>query len=193
MKKIIFIDFLKQIIMEGILVYSQYILKIGVKMKAIMSTPSTAIAGASVVGLTLLTSVQLGIWLLVVFSTFDFLTGVGASWVVKKKAEKLDPELKEKNLISSDKLKLSLVKNFVYFSFILMVHLVEVTFKIKTYKMDFLSEEAMSITLIAIGICCGIEVYSIVFENFKTMGFDLAAKITQTTKAIKKLYSEVKE
>lgn len=186
-------EIIKRAIMEGIGLYSQYFIKMGIKIKALFSSPSGTIAGASLVGVSVLSSVQMALLLLLGLYLFDFITGIGASWIEKSKLEKVRPVIKERNLISSEKLKLSLVKAFTYTSTILAINMVERVFSIKPYLFPSVSEVPMTITLIFIGLCCSIEFYSIFFENFKRMGFDIPQKIKEAVKGLKSFFSEVKK
>lgn len=179
--------------MEWIGLYTKYFFKLGINLKTMASSPAGVIAGTSVVAVSVLTSVQKALLLLLIFFVIDFITGILASWKEKKEAEKTKPELKEVSLISSDKLKLSAVKAFTYASAILGVWGIEKVFFIKTFKFDNVSTEGLTITLIFIGFCCAIEFYSIVFENFKRMGFDIAKKFLFMVKSVKKIIFQVEK
>ena len=179
--------------MEWIGLYTKYFFKLGINLKTMASSPAGVIAGTSVVAVSVLTSVQKALLLLLIFFVIDFIPGILASWKEKKEAEKTKPELKEVSLISSDKLKLSAVKAFTYASAILGVWGIEKVFFIKTFKFDNVSTEGLTITLIFIGFCCAIEFYSIVFENFKRMGFDIAKKFLFMVKSVKKIIFQVEK
>ena len=179
--------------MEWISLYTKYFFKLGVNLKTMASSPAGVIAGTSVVAVSVLSSVQKALLLLLLFFVLDFITGILASWKDKKEAEKTDPSLKEQSLISSDKLKLSAVKAFTYTSAILGVWGIEKVFFIKTFKFDNITTEGLSITLIFIGFCCAIEFYSIVFENFKRMGFDIAKRFVFVVNKLKKLVFQVEK
>lgn len=187
------ISILKVSVMEWIGLYTKYFFKLGINLKTMASSPAGIIAGTSVIAISVLTSVQKALLLLLIFFVIDFITGILASWKEKKEKEKTDPTLKEESLISSDKLKLSAVKAFTYASAILGVWGIEKVFFIKTFKFDNVSTEGLTITLIFIGFCCAIEFYSIVFENFKRMGFDIAKKFLFVVKSIKKIIFQVEK
>ncbi len=185
--------------MNWVSLYTNYLFKFGLSVKAMGSTPSGVITGSSVVAASVLapepviSAVQKALGLLFIFFVLDFITGILASRVDKKKAEKLDPTLKEQSLISSEKLKLSAVKAFTYASAILGVWAIETVFFIKTFSFTSVSTEKMTVTLIFVGFCCAIEFYSIVFENFKRMGFDIAKKFILVVKNIKKIIFQVEK
>ncbi len=179
--------------MEWIGLYTKYFLKLGINLKTMASSPSTAISGSAIVAISVLSSIQKALLLLVLFFVLDFITGIIASWKVKREEEKLNPELKDKALISSEKLKLSAVKAFTYASAILGVWGIEKVFFIKTFKFDNVSTENLTITLIFTGFCCAIEFYSIVFENFKKMGFDIAKRFLRVVNSIKKIVFHVEK
>jgi phage-related holin len=192
-KSLKIISILKISVMEWIGLYTKYFIKLGVSTKAMASSPAGIVTGTTIVTVSVLTSIQKALLLLLIFFILDFITGILASWKVKREEEKTKPELKEQALISSEKLKLSAVKAFTYASAILGVWGIEKVFFIKTFKFDNVSTEGLTITLIFIGFCCAIEFYSIVFENFKKLGFDIAKKFLLVVKNIKKIIFEVEK
>jgi phage-related holin len=179
--------------MEWIGLYTKYFLKLGISLKTMASSPVGVVSGSTIVAFSVLTSIQKALLLLLLFFVLDFITGIIASWKVKKEEEKLNPELKDKALISSEKLKLSAVKAFTYASAILGVWGIEKVFFIKTFKFDNVSTEDLTITLIFTGFCCAIEFYSIVFENFKKMGFDIAKRFVKVVNSVKKIVFQVEK
>lgn len=178
---------LKYCTMEFITLYSKYFLKLSISLKTMLSSPITGIITGTIVLVSSMTSVQKAIYLLMIFFILDFITGITASLIEKRKKEKENPAFKEQALISSDKLKLSAIKAFTYTSSILGVFGIEKVFFIKTFKFENVSTEDLTVTLIFIGFCCSIEFYSIVFENFKRMGFDIAKNFFKVIKGIKKI------
>jgi phage-related holin len=194
MKNIIYIfNLLKISTMNWLMLYWKYFLKMNSSLKLMLSNPATAISGGTVIVAASTTSVQKSLILLFIFFILDFITGIIASWREKKKAEINNPELKKKTLISSEKLKLSAIKAFTYTSSILGVWAIEKIFFIKTFKFDSITDQDLTITIIFVGFCCAIEFYSIVFENFKRMGYDIAKKFLTMIKGLKKLFLEIKE
>jgi phage-related holin len=184
---------LKAATMVLITLYTKSFFKLCIGVKTMVSNPIGLMTGTSIITISLLTSVQKALILLFVFFILDFVTGILASWKEKREKEKEDPALKEESLISSDKLKLSAVKAFTYASSILGVWGIEKVFFIKTFKFDNISTENLTVTLIFIGFCCAIEFYSIVFENFKRMGFDIARRFISVVKNVKKILFQVQK
>jgi len=178
---------LKHSIMEWLGLYTKSFFKLGISLKTMASSPAGLISGSAIITISLLTSIQKALILLLLFFILDFITGILASWKIKREQEKLDPSLKAKALISSEKLKLSAVKAFTYASAILGVWGIEKVFFIKTFKFDNVSTEDLTVTLIFTGFCCAIEFYSIVFENFKKMGFDIAKRFLKVVNSTKKI------
>jgi phage-related holin len=176
--------------MEWLSLYSKYFLKLGISLKTMSSSPATAVASGTVVAASLMTNTEKAIYLLIALYVLDFITGILASWKEKREAEKKDPKIKEQDLISSDKLKLSGIKAFTYGSAILTVFGIEKVFIIKTFKFDSISDQDMTITLIFIGFCCAIEFYSIFFENFKRAGFDLRKNLFKVVDGAKKIIAK---
>jgi hypothetical protein len=140
-----------------------------------------------------LSTVQQAILFLLALFVLDFATGLAASITEQRKEHKIKPPAEKENIISSEKLKLSLVKLFTYTSVILSVYGIEVIFQINKFFFPSITNLEVTITLIVIGLCTTIEFYSIFFENFKRMGFDIVSGITKSTRAIKNVYSEFKK
>lgn len=182
---------LKQCAMEWLSLYIKYFTKLGVSLKTMSSSPVTGVTAGTVITASAMTNTEKAVYLLVAFYVLDFITGILASWKEKKQAEELDPSLKEKNLISSDKLKLSGIKAFTYASAILAVWGIEKVFIIRSFKLSHISNEDMTLTLIFIGFCCAIEFYSIFFENFKRAGFDIKKNFTKVMTEVKKTITKL--
>ena len=188
MKKLIYLtQIFKLSIMETVSLYSKSFIKLGISLKSISTSPAATITSGTIIVTTYFSTVQKALLLLLLFFILDFITGIIASYKEKKQKEKKNPKLKEQTLISSEKLKLSAVKAFTYASSILGVWGIERVFFIKTFKFENVSTEDLTVTLIFVGFCCSIEFYSIVFENFKRMGFDIASKFFKVVKGIKKV------
>lgn len=176
--------------MEWLSLYARYFLKLGVSLKTMASSPITGASAGAVIVVSTMSTTEKAVYLLMAFYVLDFITGILASWREKKEAEKTDPSLKDKDLISSDKLKLSGIKAFTYASAILAVWGIEKVFIIKSFKFSHISNENMTITLIFIGFCCAIEFYSIFFENFKRAGFDIRKKFFGVVTEAKKIIAK---
>lgn len=130
-----------------------------------------------------LTNTQKAIAVLIVLMIFDFLTGIGASYFKKKKEEKINPELKEKSLISSEKLKKSGVKFLLYSMTIFSSYFMGVIFQLKTFTI-VVSNLEMNLCIGVIGFWCLVECYSIFFENFKDMGVDIKVIVKKISSLI---------
>ena len=114
--------------------------------------------------------------LLGVFFAMDFLTGLGASYIEFKNDVSHYPDDEKRYLLSSSKFRLSIVKFITYGLAALIARGIEWAF----IPGEFETNEhlnKMTLTTIVIGICCAIEIYSILFENIKRMGFDIIQKI----------------
>lgn len=171
-----------------------YLSKLAIPFKGAGTTPTSVIFGIVIptISIAALSNMQKAFILLAFFFVIDFITGILASRVEKRKAEKTDPALREKNLISSQKLKLSAVKAGTYAFSIIGVYMIEKIFFLKSFKLG-ISDNELTVTLVFVAFCSAIEFYSIVFENFKRMGYDIAKKFTVMVRGAKKLISEVKE
>ena len=129
--------------------------------------------------------------LLAIFFILDFLTGIGASYVEFKKSLPVLPGSGKRYVLSSSKMRLSVVKFITYGLAALIARGMEWVFIPGEFEPNE-NLNKMTLTTIVIGICCVIEVYSILFENVKRMGFDLIQKVKQIYKEGWKLYKYVK-
>lgn len=122
----------------------------------------------------------------------DFVTGVWVSWNNKKELEKTNPELKNQHLISSEGLKKSGVKFLLYSSTILMAWFLHKILMLNTFSFSF-SKLNFTITLIVILFWITVEIYSIIFENAKKLGFDVVDKFNKIVDVFKKGKSKINE
>lgn len=177
--------------MKCLFLYIKYFSKLGISLKTMLSSPVASFTAGTVVAVSVMTNTEKAIYLLIAFYVLDFITGILASWREKKEAGKKDPKLKEEDLISSEKLKLSGIKAFTYATAILAVWGIEKVFIVKSFKFDNISDQNMNITLIFIGFCCSIEFYSIFFENFKRAGFDIKKSLFKVVGEVKKIIAKI--
>ena len=177
--------------MSLITLYTKYFIKVGTSLKTLSHSTAGVASSAGVLTAIVFSPVQKALGLFLLFLALDFVTGILASYFEKKEAEKKDPSLKEKDLISSEKLKMSLVKFSTYIIGILGCWLLESVFFLKKISLNSISDKELTLTLICIGFCCIIEFYSIVFENFKRMGFDVRKKVMTIVKNVKKTKEEI--
>ncbi|WP_275552694.1 phage holin family protein [Tenacibaculum piscium] len=158
--------------------------------KAILLLPATTVP--------LLIDTQLAILILFGLICIDFATGIWASSVEKKEAEKEQEEseveinekdlIKNKNLISSEKARRTGVKFAIYSITILVACIMEEVFFLKPVSIGF-STADFKISIVIICFWCAVEFYSIIFENFKKIGFDVVKILTN----ILKKYKETKK
>lgn len=145
------------------------------------------------IGIIELSNIQMALTLLFVLLFFDFLTGVLASYTEWKKLGKNTKFFKDgKDGLTSEKWRLSLVKTITYLTFVLLVYLIEKTFQIKPFELQYTEIKLVTITLIAIAISCGIEFYSIFFENLPRAGFDIEKKLMKLFDKVKSIFTKVK-
>lgn len=140
--------------------------------------------------LPLLTNLQLGIVVLIIAYIFDFLTGILASYVETKKG--LRPRTKSGYIFESERARQSVVKAVGYMSFILLAFAMETLFFHKDIKLSMISDKHFRVTEIIVGICIGIEAYSVIFENIKAAGFDIVGKVTSMAESIWGMIRKVK-
>ena len=97
-----------------------------------------------------------------------------------------------KDGFASEKWRLSLVKTITYLALILLVYLTEKTFQIKPIELQYTEIKLVTFTLIAIAISCGIEFYSIFFENLPRAGFSIEDEFTKAFNKVKSIFTKVK-
>lgn len=162
------------------------------------------------------TPTQIAITYLLFLMILDFLTGILASYHTKE--NKIDCErYRSKNkyinsvlyilnngilynirnfwykltqVITKQKIKRTGIKVLLYFSTILVTSFFEQIFFIKEFDLKF-SELKFSLTLFIILFWSLIEWYSIFFENFKNMGFDVISSIKKVIKKILEIKTEI--
>ena len=144
------------------------------------------------IGILELTNLQLALALLFGLLFIDYITGVLASWINHKKNFKTSFWKDSVNGFSSEKWKKSLVKIITYFLFILTTWCIEKVFQIKHLNTSYSNIGNITITLGAIAISCGIEFYSIFFENLPRAGFDIEDRFLKLFNKIKSIFTKVK-
>ena len=144
------------------------------------------------IGVLELTNLQLAIVLLFGLLSVDYITGVLASWINYKKKFITSFWKDSVNGFSSEKWKKSLVKTITYFLFILTTWSIEKVFQIKPFNTSYSNIGNITITLGAIGLSCGIEFYSIFFENLPNAGFNIEDRFLKLFNKIKSIFTKVK-
>lgn len=95
-------------------------------------------------------------------------------------------------VIQSSKLRLSAVKFITYGLVTLVARGVEWVFVAQEFE-PHTSLNKMTLTTMAIGFCCAVEVYSIIFENIKRMGFDIIEEVKKIYKKVMSIKKEFTE
>ena len=145
-----------------------------------------------IIGILELNNLQLALALLFGLLSIDNITGILASWINHKKNFKTNFWKDSVNGFSSEKWKKSLVKTITYFLFILTTWSIEKVFQIKPFNTSYSNIGNITITLGAIAISCGIEFYSIFFENLPRAGFSLEDKFMKAFNKVKSIFTKVK-
>lgn len=170
-------------------IFLKYLSKLGITVKSLFSKPIAFIACFPVMSMPVFTTPQKAIILLGVLFTLDFITGIWGNWIEFKKDWPIDQITgRRERLIKSAKLRLSAVKFGTYAIMILGAYGIEWVFTPGEFEPHERLQK-MTLTTIVIAFCCVIELYSIVFENFKRMGFDVVKKV----KKIWSLYKSIKD
>ena len=173
--------------MENLSTYKHYATAI---ITSVVKKPIIVIPA---IGIIELSNIQMALTLFFVLLFFDFLTGVLASYTEWKKLGKNTKFFKDgKYGFTSEKWRLSLVKTITYFLFILATESIEKVFQIKPFNTSYSDIGNITITLGAIGFICGIEFYSIFFENLPRAGFSLEDKFMKAFNKVKSIFTKVK-
>ena len=143
------------------------------------------------IGIIELSNMQLSILLLFGLLIADWGTGVYAAWINYKKENGKGFFKDSEKGFSSRIWKQSVTKTITYFLFILLTYAIEHIFQIKSFISDY-SDLKITITLFAIAISCGIEFYSIFFENLPRAGFSIEDKCTKVFDKVKSIFTKVK-
>ena len=168
---------------EEITLYLHYLAKPFIIIQEVVTTPKGIAFAIPTLGtISLLGTQRLAVAFLVIAYIVDFITGVVASFIERLKEEKKEQQVesftwKEKVVyffdnISSDQMKRSIVKGIAYSVFIMCSYGIQFIFKIKPFTFSF-SELAWDLPLVAVAGAIVIELWSILLENFKRMGFDI--------------------
>ena len=168
---------------EEITLYLHYLAKPFIIIQEVVTTPKGIAFAIPTLGtISLLSTQRLAFGFLVIAYLLDFITGVIASFIERLREEKKIQEVdsftwKQKVIyffdnISSDQMKRSIVKGIAYSVFILCSHGIQLIFKIKPFNFSF-SHLTWDLPLIAVAGAIVIELWSILLENFKRMGFDI--------------------
>ena len=168
---------------EEVTLYLHYLAKPFIIIQEVVTTPKGIAFAIPTLGtISLLSTQRLAFGFLVIAYTLDFITGVIASFIERLREEKKIQEVEsftwKQNVvyffdnISSDQMKRSIVKGIAYSVFILCSHGIQFIFKIKPFSFSF-SELVWDLPLIAVAGAIVIELWSILLENFKRMGFDI--------------------
>lgn len=168
---------------EEVTLYLHYLAKPFIIIQEVVTTPKGIAFAIPTLGtISLLGTQRLAFGFLVIAYTLDFITGVIASFIERLREEKKIQEVesftwKQKVVyffdnISSDQMKRSIVKGIAYSVFILCSHGIQFIFKIKPFNFSF-SHLTWDLPLIAVAGAIVIELWSILLENFKRMGFDI--------------------
>lgn len=150
--------------------YFQTFAKTALSIKAILTKTTGLTLLIPTVAITTQIDPAKAIYLLLFFIAIDFITGIAGSYVDWQKTDR------KTRLVSSEKLRKSGMKMSVYFFGILCCWGIEKIFVVKNFKINVISDNDFTISLVAIGFFIAVEFYSIVFENFKKMGFDVLVK-----------------
>ena len=188
---------------EEVTLYLHYLAKPFIIIQEVVTTPKGIAFAIPTLGtISLLSTQRLAFGFLVIAYTLDFITGVIASFIERLREEKKIQEVdfftwRQKVVyffdnISSDQMKRSIVKGIAYSVFILCSHGIQFIFKIKPFSFSF-SHLVWDLPLIAVAGAIVIELWSILLENFKRMGFDIIKIALGMFTKVKEVKNEITE
>ena len=188
---------------EEITLYLHYLAKPFIIIQEVVTTPKGIAFAIPTLGtISLLGTQRLAFGFLVIAYLLDFITGVIASFIERLKEEKKTQEVysftwRQKVVyffdnISSDQMKRSIVKGIAYSVFIMCSCGIQFIFKIKPFSFSF-SELVWDLPLIAVAGAIVIELWSILLENFKRMGFDIIKIALGMFTKVKEVKKEITE
>ena len=194
---------MKSQLMTELFIYLQYLGKIIVNAKTLVTTKAGATVLVPTVSYYAISDDLTNAWkLLGILFFIDFATGIYASFIENRNKKKEKGELKLGFLnkcllfietITSEKLRKSVVKGIGYILFIMLVYGVEKVFLIKSFSFLNISDKNWTITLVTLAFCTAIEIYSIIFENIKRAGYDIAGAFVKMLTQYKTIKGEVKD
>ena len=144
------------------------------------------------IGIIELSNMQLSILLLFGLLAADWGTGVYAAWINYKKENGKGFFKDSEKGFSSRIWKQSLTKTITYFLFILSTYAIQHVFQIMSFDSEYSHIKGITITLFAIAISCGIEFYSIFFENLPRAEFSIEDKFMKAFNKVKSIFTKVK-
>ena len=188
---------------EEVTLYLHYLAKPFIIIQEVVTTPKGIAFAIPTLGtISLLSTQRLAFGFLVIAYLLDFITGVIASFMERIAKEKKEQEVenftwKEKvvyffDTISSDQMKRSIVKGIGYSVFILCSYGIQYIFKIKPFSFSF-SHLVWDLPLLAVAGAIVIELWSILLENFKRMGFDIIKIALGMFTKVKEVKKEISE
>lgn len=200
---------MKPNLMTDLLIYLQPIGKMVVSVKTLTTTTQGAAILVPAISFAVTTDVKYALFFLLIVFFIDFITGIYASFIENRNSKPhyqseeykqqrwlrrvLDKILLFFDTITSEKLRKSIVKAIGYSLFILLVFGVERIFVIKSFSLFNISDKNWTITLIAEAFCIAIEIYSILFENIKRAGYDLAGGFVKVIDQYKNIKNEIEK
>lgn len=173
-------------------IYFKYFFKLATTIKMMLSKPTSLIVCSPVFVVPVYSTPVKALILLAFFFIVDFITGISASYVEFKRSLPVLPGQGKRYVIQSSKLRLSAVKFGTYCIMILGAYGIEWVFVIQEFE-PHANLQKMTLTTIIIAFCCAIELYSILFENVKRMGFDIIQKVKNISKDGWDIFKTVKD
>ena len=188
---------------EEVTLYLHYLAKPFIIIQEVVTTPKGIAFAIPTLGtISLLSTQRLAFGFLVIAYLLDFITGVIASFIERLREEKKIQEVdsftwRQKVVyffdnISSDQMKRSIVKGIVYSVFIMCSYGIQFIFKIKPFSFSF-SHLVWDLPLLAVAGAIVIELWSILLENFKRMGFDIIKIALGMFTKVKEVKKEITE
>lgn len=153
------------------------------------------------VAFTELTMFQQSLFLLLLVTVIDFITGIYASYLeVKKKANLIKGTVSIKvkfgifiEAVESKKLRESAAKTVVYLLLVILSYIIEKIAVIKPFNFESVSEAHYTLSTLAAGFCILVELWSIFLENLPKCGFDIVKTFTKAFTKAKQIKKDLTE
>lgn len=153
------------------------------------------------IAFTELTMFQQSLFLLLLVTVIDFLTGIYSAYLeVKQKANLIKGTITIKvkfgifiEAIESEKLRKSAAKTVVYLLLVILSYVIEKIAVIKPFNFKSISDVEYTLSTLSAGFCIAVELWSIFMENLPKCGFDIVKTFTKAFTKAKQIKKDLTE
>lgn len=152
----------------------------------------TSLPGMYVISFSAIVAYLLPLESLLLLLTFLFIVDFVTGCTVSMKKYKKSTGIWSLRWFDSDKFGSTIIKAVFYFLFILSAIILNILIYKNKIHITFFREEPFTLAEIAVFVCMIREIWSILFENMKELGFDFLGQIENIATKGWKLYRSVK-